>query len=118
MALDDKPEILAVLDYYAKIAGKDLGTETLREYGQSKIRCPFHDDQHPSATVNVGTGRFRCYACSAPSGDSIDVIQGQEGIGFNEAVQWARDNLGYEDAEVRESPDERRYTPSWLPDDE
>ncbi|MDQ3224316.1 MAG: CHC2 zinc finger domain-containing protein, partial [Gemmatimonadota bacterium] len=27
------------------------------------VRCPFHDDRHPSATVLRDTQRFICFTC-------------------------------------------------------
>ena len=118
MALDGKPDLIAVLEYYAKIEGRDLDLTRVRETGWSKVRCIFHDDRNPSAQINLDTGHFRCFACSAPSGDSYDIIMEREGIGFNDARKWASDNLGYEGGEVRGPPAPREYRPSWLSDDD
>lgn len=118
MAVDGKPDLALVLEYYARIEGRGLDLSRVSDAGWNKIKCPFHDDHTPSAVVNFDTGRFRCYACDAPSGDSIDVIRGREGIGFNDAKRWAADNLGYEGGEVREAPTARRYSPSWSTDDD
>jgi DNA primase len=46
--------------------------------GYAKLRCPFHDDRHPSATVNHVKQTFKCYVCDV-SGDAIDVIRWREG---------------------------------------
>ncbi len=52
------------------------------EFKGSAIRCPFHDDQHPSGSIYQGTDnawRFKCHACTW-NGDIIDVqkeVQGE-----------------------------------------
>lgn len=117
MSVEGKPDIEAVLEYYAKLEGRefDLGRAMS---GKVKIHCPFHDDRHPSASLNLTTERFYCYACSVEGGDSIDVIKGQEGIGFNAAKQWAADHLGWQDSDVCESPAAGRYRPSFGTDED
>jgi DNA primase len=32
---------------------------------QAKVRCPFHDDQHASCSVNLTKGVWHCFACHA-----------------------------------------------------
>ncbi|MFH0980503.1 MAG: hypothetical protein V2A79_03065 [Planctomycetota bacterium] len=73
----------------------------------SSVRCPFHDDQHPSASIHLGLGRqrtwlFTCHACGwndlnadrgRPSGDLVAVVlvaakrSGRE-MSFRDAVCW------------------------------
>lgn len=31
--------------------------------GEGQIHCPFHDDQNPSCSINVGKNTFVCHAC-------------------------------------------------------
>jgi DNA primase len=115
--MDEKPDIVRVLDYYAGLTGRDINLR--QASGKAKINCPFHDDTHPSAVVNLETERFRCFAnCGAPDGDSYDIIMGQEGIGFNDAKRWARDHIGHEGSEVRTSSSSGRYRPAFGPDDD
>jgi DNA primase len=116
MDVDEKPDIEAVLEYYAGIENR---TFIVRQAaGRPKVNCPFHDDDHPSAVLDLENGRFRCYACDAPSGDSIDVIRGREGLGFDDAVQWARDHVGYEGGEVQDPSSHGRYRPAFGADDD
>lgn len=45
------------------------------------IRCPFHDDQHPSASIHLdqdGAWRFHCFTCPW-KGDVFDVIARNSG---------------------------------------
>lgn len=38
-----------------------------------RVKCPFHDDEHPSGYITAATGRYRCKACQQ-LGDVFDVI--------------------------------------------
>lgn len=69
-----------VLEHYgAKIPDRN---------GWSSIRCPFHDDTHKSATVNIRENVFCCFACQI-KGDTYRIIMEREGLGFNEAIKFA-----------------------------
>lgn len=60
---------------YFKPDGNDL-KRVFYYYGlefDEKIICPFHDDNHPSCTVNFEEGIFHCFACSA-SGDAYQFV--------------------------------------------
>ena len=50
--------------------------------------CPFHDDRHPSFSVNLRTGGYRCYSTSCG-------ITGSNIVGFVSAL------LGFSTAEAR-----------------
>lgn len=51
------------------------------------VRCPFHKDNNPSASVNHRLNRFRCHVCDI-GGDVIDVISQHEGLSTKEALEW------------------------------
>lgn len=53
------------LGYYMHELGALQGSGPWR-----KALCCFHDDHHPSLSVNVETGAFRCFACDA-RGDQV-----------------------------------------------
>ncbi|MYX26033.1 hypothetical protein GTY75_05005 [Streptomyces sp. SID8381] len=61
--------------------------------GWSKIPCPLHVDDNPSASVSTEKQRWTCFVCQV-SEDSIDVIMREEKIGFREAQAWAHARLG------------------------
>ncbi|MEV5677478.1 CHC2 zinc finger domain-containing protein [Streptomyces sp. NPDC052179] len=61
--------------------------------GWSKIPCPLHVDQNPSASVSTEKERWTCFVCQV-SEDSIDVIMREESIGFREAQAWAHARFG------------------------
>lgn len=40
--------------------------------GKATACCPFHDDKHPSFSVNLTTGAYRCYSCGESGKDVLD----------------------------------------------
>lgn len=48
--------------------------------------CPFHQDRSPSFTIYSGGERFQCFGCGA-SGDVLDFIKLQHGVGLREAAE-------------------------------
>lgn len=56
------------------------------------VHCPFHKDKTPSFTVNLETGRYKCFGCGA-GGSIFDFVMNKNGIGYNEACnflsEWA-----------------------------
>lgn len=62
-----------------------LGFE-LRRVGREYVtRCPFHDDEHPSLTVNVERGVWYCFPCGI-GGDGIAFVERLRGTDFAGAV--------------------------------
>jgi len=45
------------------------------EKGWAIMRCPFHDDEHPSLAVSLENGRFHCKACGE-TGSIVKLIEG------------------------------------------
>ncbi|MXP26089.1 hypothetical protein GRI39_08580 [Altererythrobacter indicus] len=66
-------------------------------------RCPFHDDDTPSLSVNAAKNLFRCFGCDA-SGGPIDWVMKAEGVSFRHAAELLRDG-----AAVRDGPQRSRY---------
>ena len=44
---------------------------------QAKIRCPFHDDEEPSRSVNLATRVFNCFSCHH-AGNVLDFVHRME----------------------------------------
>ena len=62
----------------------DVLTQAGAEFVCDKVKCPFHDDAHPSAGIysdSSGSWRFRCFACNITE-DVIGVVQRVEGCDF------------------------------------
>lgn len=58
----------------------------LKHAGWNKALCPFHDDKHPSMSVNVEHGGFRCFVCEA-HGDMVEFYQLKHGVSLKEALR-------------------------------
>ncbi len=58
-------------------------------FGWVKVSC-FNDaahprgDRNPSASVNLGTGRYKCFACDM-GGDIYDLLLALDGLSYVEA---------------------------------
>ena len=44
---------------------------------QQRVRCPFHDDEHPSCSVNLAQGLWNCHA-GCGSGNLLDFVHRME----------------------------------------
>lgn len=56
------------------------------------VRCPYHDDKHPSATIHHdpdGAWRFHCFTCEW-KGDVFDVIARNQGRELGDVLQEAK----------------------------
>jgi CHC2 zinc finger len=51
------------------------------------VRCPFHDDRHASASLNLHSNRFNCHACGV-HGDALDLVMEEESLTLGEAAKW------------------------------
>jgi hypothetical protein len=77
----EKHSIQPVLEHYG-------GRVRNNFRGWRKMICPFHDDSHASATVNLDENAFNCFGCGV-KGDTYSIIMEQEGIDFREAITFA-----------------------------
>ncbi|SRR6266446_5747101 len=84
-----QPLIVTVLLYYG---AKDRINQLASSRWQT-INCPFHDDSHASARINVDLNAFKCNACPM-SGDAVTLIQKKEGIDREKACEFARSVFG------------------------
>lgn len=78
----EKPAIDAILEHYGS-------RPVSHRHGWFSIKCPFHDDRHASATVNVDDNAFCCFACQI-KGDGFAIIMQKEGVKFREAISIAQ----------------------------
>src|SRR5690242_17200394 len=55
---------------------------------QTRIRCPFHDDERPSMTVNLTAGVFSCKAASCGlEGGLLDFVWRKEACSLPKAAE-------------------------------
>jgi DNA primase len=74
-----------LLEHYG---GSLEGARPLSHADWAAIRCPFHRDQRPSASVNHKLGRFRCHGSCDFGGDIIDIVMWREGLTVGGAIDW------------------------------
>jgi hypothetical protein len=77
----DPHRLPSALTYYLHELGALQGSGVWR-----KALCCFHEDHRPSLSVNVETGRFRCFACDA-HGDLLDFHMRKHGLDFRSACK-------------------------------
>lgn len=77
---DDNPNITAILEHY--------GATVPTRNGWAKMKCPFHNDSHASAAVNLEQNIFKCHGCQY-KGSGYNIIMQKEGISFREAISIA-----------------------------
>jgi|GEM_PF-1722142 len=69
-------------EYYSRLfpelpSGRDWG----------KVICPFHDDHHPSLSINLRGGFFKCHSCGAGGGGITKFHMMRSSLSFQEAIQ-------------------------------
>ena len=56
--------------------------------GWALSRCPFHDDERASFSVNLVHGGFHCFACGARGGSVLDFEMQRHGRSFVDAAKY------------------------------
>jgi hypothetical protein len=72
------------------IASDYYSSELKRFYqrkNQATALCPFHDERHPSFSVNLKTGAFICFACGMSGGGIIDFHMKLHNLSFVSACK-------------------------------
>lgn len=76
----EKPDIAVILEYY--------GARVPERKGWFSMKCPFHNDNHASASATRDDNAFCCFACQM-KGDGYAIIMQKEGVKFREAINIA-----------------------------
>src|SRR3954454_5258934 len=64
------------------------GITPVSQHEQTRIRCPFHDDERPSCTVNLTAGVFSCKAAGCGvEGGLLDFVQRKEASSLPKAAE-------------------------------
>lgn len=79
----------------------------------NKAHCPLHEDHTASATVDLETGRWRCYA-GCGWGDIYHLIKLAEKVDFPTAKRIAEEKFGAE-APVQRNKKRPGRKGSWVP---
>jgi len=80
-----KKAVLEWLDYRS-FYRKHIPSLKLNGKVEAQGLCCFHDDRHPSISVNLDSGLFYCFACGA-SGDVFSFFMKKDGVDFPKALQ-------------------------------
>ncbi len=87
---DLKERVRAALDI-ADVVGRDL---ELRPQGRHFVaRCPFHQDNRPSMTVNPERQIWKCWVCDI-GGDIFSFVMRREGVDFPTALKFLAEQAG------------------------
>lgn len=70
-------------------------------------KCPFHEEEKPSFSVNPEKGVFHCFGCGA-KGNVLDFVARQEGVTIRKAAELVAEWLGMEKGEVSAERPARR----------
>ena len=76
-------ELSGVLDFYDVQHNPDRMKQM--------ASCPFHDDNHPSLSINLTESVWRCHSCGE-AGDGYTLIMKKEGVNFVGARTFAAAN--------------------------
>ena len=87
---DLKERVRAALDI-VDVIGRDL---ELRPQGRHFVaRCPFHQDNRPSMTVNPERQIWKCWVCDI-GGDLYNFVMRREGVDFPTALKMLAEQAG------------------------
>jgi 5S rRNA maturation endonuclease (ribonuclease M5) len=94
-----------VEEYYRELFPEAQENET----GNANVRCPFHEDENPSCSINFQTGLFNCHGCGM-KGNIFTFRAKTEGISKQECIAAFEHEL--EDVEEVLAEDEPAEAPS------
>ena len=73
---------------------EQAGCKKISKHGEEiRCSCPFHDDEHPSFSININTGAWICHGCNE-QGSITDFVAKMENITTSEAYKFLIDE-GY-----------------------
>ena len=86
LSLDDY-NLPSPVDYYSRTF-PDLSTSQ----DWAKVICPFHDDHHPSLSINLREGFFKCHSCDAKGGGVVKFHMMKYNLPFKETIKQLEGN--------------------------
>jgi len=94
-----------LLDELHKIPIDEVISETTKLIPSGKnfvAICPFHEDSHPSLSVDLEKGLYYCFGCNK-GGDVIQFVRDYYNMNFQEAVEFLAIKFGLTIEAFRES---------------
>lgn len=70
-------------------------TDLRRNGSQYMGRCPFHEDNSPSFSVNPVEKVYHCFGCGV-GGDLFSFVMEKEGLDFVQSIEWLADQTNFE----------------------
>lgn len=55
--------------------------------GYAQVRCPLHGESHPSLSIHLERGNWRCFACGEAGGDTLELYRRARGLTFAAAAR-------------------------------
>lgn len=84
-------------------------------YGERPMRCPVHDDQHASASVNRAKGVWFCHACGK-GGDAVSLVEAMESVDYASARRVIEALVGVSTGQERPLQGvSRKRSTRWVP---
>jgi DNA primase len=75
------------------LSGNAVDVPSGHTTGWASVRCPFHEDRKPSASINLVDQRFVCHSCLV-GGDIFDlVLKCGRADGIKGARDWITTNV-------------------------
>ena len=79
-----------------------LGEPTVKvSVNEIAVRCPFHEDWHPSLRIHASKGVWRCDPCNR-GGDVIAFVMAHKGLNFKAALTFLGERAGIRDDSARQ----------------
>ncbi len=103
-----KEEILNSLDIKS-FYDTELSSLKTNSTGWAQALCPFHEDTKPSFSVNLHTGRFRCFGCDN-RGSVFDFYMERNSVDFPEAKRALAELAGVSTKPERREMETYDYT--------
>lgn len=106
MPNDRRDAILASINFERYFAEHGLRYES-GSGDERRARCPFHDDRNPSFSVNVSTGKWRCFSPACGSqGDLFAYHQKRYRVDFITALRELESFCGILPQQKQEAPND------------
>ncbi len=101
-------EVVAAADMVEVVSGR---TSLRRAGARFTGRCPFHEENTPSFSVNAVDKLFYCFGCGK-GGDVITFVRETESLDFGAAVEWLAERfrvpIEYEESSPRQEEERKR----------
>lgn len=82
----DKRDLLNAVNA-TTVFGIEL-SQAIKDMKWQSVKCPFHEDNHPSFRILLPDGGFNCMSCDEQGGNVIDFIMLLHRLSFPKAIDY------------------------------